>query len=113
MRPAYSIYSLMCSRHARKAVVTKRTSYRVAVLAIALCAISGVSFAAELQAIHTAIQERTAKWIAGETSISRLSPAERLSRVGLIKPQLSGQEKPLAAAPDQPVAVPSSFDWRN
>jgi len=56
------------------------------VLICVLFFVNALSFADELSDIQTAIKAKGAKWVAGETSISRLSPEERKMRLGLIKP---------------------------
>ncbi len=50
--------------------------------------INALSFAGELADIRSAIHTRGAKWIAGETSVSKLSPEKRRMRLGLIFPPL-------------------------
>lgn len=47
---------------------------------------NALSFADELSDTQAAIKAKGAKWVAGETSISRLSQEERKMRLGLIKP---------------------------
>lgn len=71
---------------------------------------------AELGAISNAIKAQRADWVAGETSITKLTPAQRKKRVGLVKPLVSmeenqalQQEQAFLAA----VAAPASFDWRS
>jgi C1A family cysteine protease len=56
------------------------------VLICVLFFVNALSFADELSDIQAAIKAKGAKWAAGETSISRLSPEERKMRLGLIKP---------------------------
>ncbi|MDD2901351.1 MAG: C1 family peptidase [Syntrophales bacterium] len=70
----------------------------------------------ELSKIRSAISEKKADWVAGETSISKLPPAARKKRVGLIKP-LRSQEELADVEKEQAslaaIAVPASFDWRS
>jgi C1A family cysteine protease len=69
----------------------------------------------DLDAVKAAIEAKRARWVAGETSVSRLPHERRIKRTGLIKP--TGLE---AAAPSlsedyaapQVFGVPTSFDWR-
>jgi hypothetical protein len=42
----------------------------------------------ELNKVKSAIRERRARWVAGETSVSKLPEEEKLRRVGLIKPEI-------------------------
>ncbi|MGD0234166.1 MAG: C1 family peptidase [Syntrophorhabdales bacterium] len=72
------------------------------------------SFATQLEEIQAAIRAGGHHWIAGETSISRLSPEEKRMRVGLIKPThtegapiLSTQET------EPPTGLSATLDWRN
>ena len=70
----------------------------------------------EIDEINNAIKGKGAQWLAGETSISKLSKEERKMRLGLIKSDAPGSGA--AAAPDiissaMTTAAPPSFDWRN
>ena len=47
------------------------------------------ALAGEVAQVRAAIAEKKAKWQAGETSMTRLSPAERRQRLGLVKPVLA------------------------
>lgn len=67
----------------------------------------------ELEYIQAAIQSSGARWIAGETSISKLTPQERRMRLGALKPVLTGSEAFLPSKTDKVMALPHSFDWRN
>jgi hypothetical protein len=74
----------------------------------------------ELSQIRQAIQARGAKWEAGETSVSRLSPEQRRTRLGLKKPvsweeeDIAGAETPLLKDAEPLVeTLPASLDWRN
>jgi len=69
-------------------------------------------FARELDDIRGAIHAKGARWVAGETSISKLPHEERLKRVGALHPPITGTESLLVSA--TPVeAMPASLDWRN
>lgn len=69
--------------------------------------------------INAAIKETGGKWVAGVTSMSKLSPAERRMHLGAAPPgpetpealsgALYGPEKVLPLS----VAMPSVLDWRN
>ena len=70
--------------------------------------------AAEIDTINQAIREKGGQWIAGETSLTPLPPAERQKRVGLLYPSGQEEEEEIPALQDQGVqALPSSLDWRN
>lgn len=73
--------------------------------------ISGLTFAGELDEIKTAIKKQGAKWNAGDTSVSKLPPHERLRRLGLIKPSAAEMGQPISVAP-LTAAVLSTIDWR-
>lgn len=62
-----------------------------------------------LEQIRKAIKEKGAKWEAGETWISRLSPEERKKYLGSvpIKPRIE-MSKPLSG-----LQLPDAFDWRD
>jgi len=70
---------------------------------------SAFSFASELDEIKGAIEGKGAKWIAGETSISRLPLEHRKLRVMLAKPEgTSGAEIVKTGLTSAPTG---SFDW--
>lgn len=71
----------------------------------------------ELIEIHKAIKAKGKKWVAGETSVSKLSPKEKMSRLGAIIGPLMEEEKASAIPPDSLYAtgstLPARFDWRS
>src|SRR3972149_4214814 len=74
----------------------------------------------ELSQIRQAIKEKGAKWEAGETSVSKLSPEQRKKRLRIRKPQtreeeeIAAAEAPLLRGLEAPVApLPASLDWRS
>lgn len=77
------------------------------------------SFSSELDNVRAAIESRGAKWIAGETAISRLSHEERAKRLGLIEPVFAGKEQAIypptfnLRALSEIYTLPPSLDWRN
>lgn len=70
-------------------------------------------FADELANIQAAIEASGARWVAGETSISKLPSRERRMRLGALKPVFTGNEIFLANKTNKVVAFPTRFDWRN
>jgi C1A family cysteine protease len=70
-------------------------------------------FAEELEYIQSALQSSGARWIAGETSVSKLTPQERKARLGALKPVFAGNEVFLSSKNDKVMALPPNFDWRN
>lgn len=99
----------------------KRGFIVLALLALALIPMlllpSGVFAAADdLATINKNIKDKGAHWVAGETSISKLTPEAQKRRVGALKPPLSDDEHKAAAAELSflsTLTVPSSFDWRS
>jgi len=81
---------------------------------LALCA--SVARADEVSQVRAAIAAKQARWQAGETSMTRLSPEERRARLGLIRPvgltAIAAGEVVVAAEPIVG-AAPSGFDWRS
>jgi len=69
-----------------------------------------IAFAQQVADIQRAIQRSGAGWVAGETSMTRLSPAERMKRVGLVLPKVTGKEKLLVP---ETKATPPYLDWRD
>ncbi len=66
--------------------------------------------------LQETLRMKGAKWTAGETSMTRLSPAERQKRLGLIPPLKTGPERNLSmeALEQAPLLdLPASIDWRN
>ena len=62
-----------------------------------------------LEKIRKAIKEKGAKWEAGETWISRLSPEERRKYMGALPPKT----RVVTSQPLSGVTFPDSFDWRD
>jgi C1A family cysteine protease len=81
-------------------------------LFISIFFISAVASAQELLDIQSAIQAKRAKWIAAETSISKLPHGERLRRLGLIPHTSTGRERILTFQVP-PSSLPATLDWRN
>jgi hypothetical protein len=70
------------------------------------------SFASDLEAVRQAIAEKGAKWTAGESWVSRLSPEEFKSLCGTTLEPFDASQAKLVSLP--PVDnLPSHFDWRN
>jgi C1A family cysteine protease len=69
-------------------------------------------FADKLDDVKAAIEKKGAKWKAGETSISRLSDAEKKLRLGLVKQAPTGQEKVLSLG-EPLTGLPTGLDWRS
>jgi len=68
----------------------------------------------ELEEIQRAIKEKGADWTAGETSISKLPPAERRKRLGAIleEGRPEGEEGEVEFVPGS-LPFPEEFDWRD
>ncbi len=60
-----------------------------------------------------ALRLEGARWEAGETSMTRLSPEERQSRLGLVPPVHTGKEPLLSLEAAPLFTLPASLDWRN
>ncbi len=76
----------------------------------------------EVAGINAAIKATGAKWIAGETSITRLSPAERKMRLGILAAPPSGELKVYSpnlglsasgATTTAASSAPGTLDWRS
>ncbi len=65
----------------------------------------------EIGYINAAIHAKGGKWIAGETSMSKLSQEEKEMRVRLHKP--TAVDGPVLAATESAVTLAASLDWRN
>ncbi len=86
----------------------------ILLLLAVLCVFATVpsAMAGEVDQIRASIKEKGAKWLAGETSVSKLSPDSRKLRVKLKKPHLKEYEVPLVTAPRRAI-IPTSLDWRD
>ena len=69
--------------------------------------------AAEIESINEVVREKGGQWIAGETSLSRLSSEEKERRLGLIFPILTDADRGQTLHYQAPLALPASLDWRN
>lgn len=68
----------------------------------------------ELKAVSAAIKAKGKRWLAQETSVSRLPGRERKLRLGLIRPAAGAAPAPeTGALPPATGIAPASFDWRN
>ena len=89
----------------------KRVLFLSLVLAVAsMVCVSTSSFGREIDDIRVAIRASGAEWVAGETSMTRLSPVERMKRLGLILPRETGRERLLEHVVQ---ALPPFLDWRD
>ncbi|MCI0357074.1 MAG: C1 family peptidase [Planctomycetaceae bacterium] len=80
----------------------------------------GVTAGASVASIRSAIARKGATWEAGETSLTALSPAERVAHLGL---RVSDEERTAArqaikaanriSALSRAAAAPAAIDWRN
>lgn len=69
--------------------------------------------AIEATDINRAIRDKGAKWVAGETSVSKLSPEEIKRRLMPIKFKKSGQESKSYRFSAKVNNLPTKIDWRN
>ena len=73
--------------------------------------VGGLAMAGELDDIKAAIKKHGAQWVAGETSVSKLPPHQRMMRLGLIKPtEAVGQPAPVVPVT---ATLAAALDWRN
>ncbi len=89
------------------------TSLLAALLTAFLILSVSAAFADEITQVRAAIAEKQARWQAGETSMTRLSPAERRQRLGLVKPVLAAGVEVMVMADLPVVGAPPSLDWRD
>lgn len=72
---------------------------------------ASVCFGGELEEIRSMIKAKGHKWEAGETSVSKLSVAERKARCGHLKPQTT-VSIPATSSEGSVAALPGTLDWR-
>ncbi|NPV05479.1 MAG: hypothetical protein HPY67_12190 [Syntrophaceae bacterium] len=82
-------------------------------LAVLLILFVSTAFADEITQVRAAIAAKQARWQAGETSMTRLSPAVRRARLGLVKPVLAAGAEVMVMAEPPVVGAPPSLDWRS
>ncbi len=86
-------------------------SFSLAAALTALMFLAGTTcFAQELADIQAAIKAKGKKWIAEETSISKLPDNEKKLRVGLFKNAPTGKEQVLTSQAPL-TGLPTSFSW--
>ncbi|NTV43003.1 MAG: hypothetical protein HGA63_06850, partial [Syntrophobacteraceae bacterium] len=92
----------------------RKTRIGVALLLAFFLTLSvSISHADEVSQVRAAIVSKQAQWQAGETSMTRLSPAERRARLGLVKTSLPVGAEMIVMAEPPVVGAPPSLDWRN
>ncbi len=81
-----------------------------------LVSLDEMSVQERIGVLNQKIKEKNLSWVAGETSMSKLSKEERRARLGFIKPpfqkQNAGIETNYVTYPLS-TSYPSSLDWRN
>ena len=102
--------------------MTQSRSHKIVLIAVlviflfaAFTTVASATKEAKLAEIQKAIKEKGANWTAGKTSVSVLSPEEKMRLCGLeFAPK---DQKAFQAAVEEgkiaPVGQPSSLDWRN
>ena len=68
---------------------------------------------AEIESINEVIRGKGGEWVAGETSLSRLSLDEKQKRLGLILPIVTDADREQTLHYQAPLSIPTSLDWRN
>ncbi len=91
---------------------SKGLLFLFALIVVTVFLFGSVAHSEDVAALNAMIHARGARWVAGETSMSRLSPAERASRLGLLR-HSSAPAGQVLAAPALGVNLPTSLDWRN
>jgi C1A family cysteine protease len=95
----------------KRTALSKVLSAAVAAICVLLF-VNGLAFASELDDINKAIKEKKAKWVAGETSVSRLPYSERKLRASAHLPHLKDTDTFIT--PEPPLAgLALAIDWRN
>jgi hypothetical protein len=79
--------------------------------AVVVLLLRPMCYASELDEIRAAIYLKGARWVAGETSVSKLRPELRKMRVSLILPEFTATEKIIPTG-SIPPPVSASWDWR-
>lgn len=89
-----------------------RNLFSAWVLAVFFAAVFSNSAAAgEVEHVRASIHEKGLRWTAGETSVSRLSIAQRKMRAGLIRPGREEASRSLASPPESAASLPVYLNW--
>jgi C1A family cysteine protease len=101
----------------KRSSFTLKELFHASILLTVPLLVAANGFAAEIDDIRAATTAANAAWTPAETSIYKLSPAERKKRNGYIAPQNLTAMAPGQQAPGQALyllSAPSGgFDWRN
>ncbi len=81
-------------------------------IALTVLLVGSAARSEDVATLNAMIKTMGGNWVAGETSMSRLSPDQQTRRLGLLRHTSSPGGKVLAA-PQGLTAVPTSLDWRN
>jgi C1A family cysteine protease len=95
-----------------KTVELKSLFLSVMVIILSIYFSGSLSLAVQLDEVQAVIAAKGKSWIAGETSVSKLSDQEKKFRLGLIKQAMTGEEQVLSSE-ELFTAVPTSLDWRS
>lgn len=71
------------------------------------------AFAVELSDVQQANGEKGVRWIAGETSVSRMPEAQRKIRLGTVKSTATAAVMAATPTAQQAATLPTSLDWRS
>ena len=91
--------------------MNSRSVVIVALLSVCILGLMVRGAEQDVQTINQAIKIMGASWIAGETSISELSPEEQARRCGTFLEVIPDSER--MDVPTSKVALPEHFDWRD
>lgn len=92
-----------------------KTSVLIGLAVMLLCMVQSPTWGQQLTLpqIQQEIQASGAKWEAGETSMTKLSPEERKMSLGLVPSSFTGKESKRLLLTASPIAIPPTLDWRN
>jgi hypothetical protein len=105
-------------KDAKNRIVSRRMVSVLAILILLLTWVLAYADQKELDDIQRAIKAKGGKWVAGETSISKLPPNERKMRLGAdetfgLDAEAAGSSEPPTAPDANGAALSPSLDWRN
>ncbi|HME41928.1 MAG TPA: C1 family peptidase, partial [Syntrophorhabdales bacterium] len=92
----------------------KSVTFVIMLVALSIFVLASFAHSQDVTALNAAIQAKGGGWIAGETSMSRLSSAERMRRLGLKRNALAASAgAPLLGESGPTGSAPTGFDWRS
>ena len=94
--------------------MSKGIAFVMMAVVLSVFILASFAHSEDVTALNAAIQAKGGRWIAGETSMSRLSFGEKKRRLGLKRPTLAQTGAPVLDTTSGPTqSAPATLDWRS